>query len=62
MLLHKAGSSPLTANRYIQPLAVVKGHFMYPNNDGIFMHDNAPCHPAAFVRDWFKNILDNLGK
>lgn len=47
----------LTGNGYVQLLT---DHlqpfmdFMYPNNDGIFMDDNAPCHRARTVRDWFE--------
>ena len=47
----------LTGNAYVQLLG---DHlqpfmdFMYPNNDGIFMDDNAPCHRATTVRDWFE--------
>lgn len=47
----------LTGNAYVELLG---DHlhpfmdFMYPNTDGVFMDDNAPCHRARTVRDWFE--------
>ena len=46
----------LTANGYVQLLGDHLQPFMdvmFPTNDGLFMDDNAPCHRATTVRDWF---------
>ncbi len=40
-------------------LSIVADHvhpFMttvYPSSDGYFQQDNAPCHKAQFISDWF---------
>ncbi len=26
---------------------------MYPSSDGYFQQDNAPCHKAQIISDWF---------
>jgi len=26
---------------------------MYPSSDGYFQQDNAPCHKARFISNWF---------
>jgi len=26
---------------------------MYPTSDGYFQQDNAPCHKAGIISDWF---------
>lgn len=47
----------LTGNGYVQ---LFGDHlqpfmdFMFPNNNGLFMDDNAPCHWATIVHEWFE--------
>lgn len=49
----------LTGNIYLQ---ILGDHlqqftdFMYPNNDEIFMDDNALCHRTTVVCDWFEEL------
>ena len=50
-------NTSLTGDRYVtllgdhlQPFM----DFMYPHNDGIFQQDNAPCHRAGVVQNWFE--------
>ncbi|XP_054724724.1 cytochrome P450 4c3-like [Uloborus diversus] len=44
------GGSIMLLGDHLQPFM----DFTYPNNDGIFMDDNAPCHRSTTVRDWFE--------
>jgi len=40
-------------------LSIVSDHVhvfmanMYPSSDGYFQQDNAPCHKARIISDWF---------
>ena len=43
----------MTMLSYLETITLFM-HFMYPNNDGVFMDDNLPCHRSRTVRDWFE--------
>jgi len=47
-------------------LSIVSDHVhpfmatMYPSSDGYFQHDNAPCHKARIISNWFLEHLKCL--
>ncbi len=46
----------LNATAYLSIIADHVHHFMttvYPSSDGYFQQDNAPCHKAQIISDWF---------
>ncbi len=46
----------LNATAYLSIVADHLHHFMitvYPSSDGYFQQDNAPCHKAQIISDWF---------
>ncbi len=46
----------LNATAYLSIVADHSHHFMitvYPSSDGYFQQDNAPCHKAQIISDWF---------
>jgi len=39
---------------------VTDHHWLYPSPDGYFQQENAPCHKAQIISDWFlehENVL-----
>ncbi|GBM33762.1 hypothetical protein AVEN_47057-1 [Araneus ventricosus] len=34
--------------------------FIFPNGNGIFQQDNAPCHKARIVLEWFEEQTDEF--
>ncbi len=46
----------LNATAYLSIVADYVHSFLttvYPSSDGYFQHDNAPCHKAQIISDWF---------